>query len=121
DRSLPGGQQDLFADVAKQATTARSAQIAGEDRQRHWTKKLFGNPHHPELFVAELRQSDNGRGRQSLQAFVSGAGQLEKFQQIRELASRVSVSRFRLARFRDAIAEDVDRRIDFALLSLARD
>src|SRR5205085_3771766 len=121
DGSLPCGEQKRFTDVAEQAAPARSAQIAGEDRCRHRTKKLFGNPHHAERFVAELRQSENCRGRQSLQAFVSGAGQLEKFQQIRELASRVSVSRFRLARFRDAIAEDVDRRIDFALLSLARD
>ena len=56
DRSLPRGQEKRFARVGQQAALACFAQIAGEDRRRHHTEKLFGNSYHAERFVAELRQ-----------------------------------------------------------------
>lgn len=55
DRSFPRGQEERFAGVGQEAAPARSAQIVGEERRRHRTKKLFRNSDHAQRFVAELR------------------------------------------------------------------
>src|SRR6267143_1771028 len=59
---------------------------------------LFGNAHHSQRSVTELRELENRWRRQFLQPLVRRAGQLEKIQKVRQAVADMRVGRFRFIR-----------------------
>src|SRR5690606_14535495 len=71
--------------------------------------------------AGEFEEAHQGRAGQGADLGVPRGGRLDEVAQLREATERVLVSWAGLFQFRDAVAQQGERRVDFAALALVGD